>query len=55
VPASELESLLLYFKVTFADEETGSIVAEIGEEPTGELLTALLQTESVAVLTAGWT
>jgi hypothetical protein len=55
VPAAELESLLLYFKVTFADDETGSIVAEVGDEATGELLTALLQTESVAVLTAGWT
>jgi hypothetical protein len=54
VPADELESLLLYFKVTFADDETGSIVAEVGEEATGELLTALLQSEQVAVITAGW-
>jgi hypothetical protein len=50
----EFESLALYLKVSFADEETGAVVAEVGAEPTGEVLNALLQTESVVVTNATW-
>ncbi len=50
----EFEALALYLKVSFADEETGAVVAEVGAEPTGEVLNALLQTESVVVTNATW-
>jgi hypothetical protein len=50
----EFEKLALYLKVSFADEETGAVVAEVGPEPTGEVLNALLQTESVVVTNATW-
>jgi hypothetical protein len=50
----EFEKLALYLKVSFADEETGAVVAEVGAEPTGEVLNALLQTESVVVTNATW-
>jgi hypothetical protein len=50
----EFEALALYLRVSFADEETGAVVAEVGAEPTGEVLNALLQTESVVVTNATW-
>jgi hypothetical protein len=50
----EFEKLALYLKVSFADEESGAVVAEVGAEPTGEVLNALLQTESVVVTNATW-
>ena len=52
--ADEFDALALHLKVSFADEETGAIVAEVGEEPTGEVLNALLQTDSVVVTSAAW-
>ncbi len=48
------EQLALYLAVTFVDEETGTIIAEVTTEPTGEVLSALLQTRSVCAATVAW-
>lgn len=48
------ESLALHLKVTYTDEDTGSIVAEVVDEPTGEVLSALLQSNTVCAITVGW-
>lgn len=48
------ESLAMHLKVTYTDEDTGSIVAEVSEEPTGEVLSALLQSNTVCAITVGW-
>lgn len=48
------ESLAMHLKVTYTDEDTGSIVAEVTEEPTGEVLSALLQSNTVCAITVGW-
>jgi HEAT repeat protein len=52
--ATEFESLALYLRVDFADDETGSIVASVEQETTGEVLNALLQSDSLVVATAAW-
>ena len=41
-------------KVVFADEDSGAIIAELTPEPSGEVLSALLQTSSVSVTTIAW-
>lgn len=51
---AEFEALALYLKVDFADDETGSIVADVQKDPSGEVLSALLQTESLVVTSAAW-
>lgn len=50
----QFESLALHLKVTYTDEETGSIVAEVVEEATGEVVSALLQSNTVCAITVGW-
>lgn len=52
--SAEFEALALYLKVDFADDETGSIVADVHKEPSGEALSALLQTDSLVVASASW-
>jgi hypothetical protein len=54
IAPTEFESLALHLKVSFADEESGSIVAEVADQPTGEVLNALLQTDSVVVTSVAW-
>ncbi len=54
IGSTELEGLALYFRVTFSDADSGDIVAEIGEEPAGELINALLQSNAVSVTHATW-
>jgi hypothetical protein len=51
---SEFEALALHLTVTFTDEDTGTVVAEVGDEPSGEVLNALLQTHSVVVSGVFW-
>lgn len=51
---TELEGLVLYLRVTFSDADSGDIVAEVGDEPTGELINALLQSHAVSVTHATW-
>jgi hypothetical protein len=48
------EQLALYLSVTFIDEETSTIIAEVSTEPTGEVLSALLQTRAVCATTIAW-
>ncbi|MBX7079682.1 MAG: hypothetical protein K1X88_10880 [Nannocystaceae bacterium] len=48
------EQLALYLSVTFVDEDTGTVIAEVSTEPTGEVLSALLQTRSVCATTVAW-
>lgn len=48
------EQLALYLAVTFVDEDTGTIIAEVATEPTGEVLSALLQTRTVCAATLAW-
>jgi hypothetical protein len=55
VPSTALEGLLMHLSVVFADEETGSIVADVAAEPSGEVLTALLQAKPVAAAVVSWT
>lgn len=50
----EFEALALYLRVDFADDETGSIVADVEKDASGEVLSALLQTESLIVASAAW-
>lgn len=51
---SEFEALALHLSVTFTDEDSGTVVAEVGDEPSGEVLNALLQTQSVVVSGVFW-
>jgi hypothetical protein len=48
------EQLALYLSVTFIDEESSAIIAEVTTEPTGEVLSALLQTRAVCATTIAW-
>ncbi len=48
------EQLCLHLKVVFADEDSGAIIAEVDASPSGEILSALLQTSSVSVTTVAW-
>jgi hypothetical protein len=48
------EQLALYLSVTFIDEDSGTIIAEVSTEPTGEVLSALLQTRAVCATTIAW-
>lgn len=48
------EQLALYLSVTFVDEDTGTVIAEVTTEPTGEVLSALLQTRTVCATTIAW-
>jgi hypothetical protein len=50
----QFESLALHLKVTYTDEETGSIVAEVVADATGEVISALLQSNTVCAITVGW-
>ncbi|MFO0659305.1 MAG: hypothetical protein U0165_05675 [Polyangiaceae bacterium] len=52
--SNEFEAIALHLTVTFTDEDTGTVVAEVGDEPTGEVLNALLQTDSVVVSGVFW-
>jgi hypothetical protein len=55
VRSDALEALLMHLSVVFADEETGSIVAEVTAGPSGEVLTALLHARPVAAAVVSWT
>lgn len=48
------DQLALYLSVTFVDEDTGTVIAEVTTEPTGEVLSALLQTRTVCATTIAW-
>src|SRR5213075_475774 len=48
------DGLALYLKVTYTDSDSGSIIAEVGDEPSGEVLSALLQSQSVAATVVSW-
>ncbi len=52
--AKDLDALVLYLRVVYTDEESGAIVAEVAEDATGEVLSAMLQSTSVAVYRAAW-
>jgi hypothetical protein len=52
--AKMFEKLALHLKVVFADEDSGAIIAEVSADPSGEILSALLQTSSVSVTTVSW-
>jgi HEAT repeat protein len=48
------DALALYLKVTYTDSDSGSIIAEVGDDPSGEVLSALLQSQSVAATLVSW-
>ena len=48
------EKIASYLRVMFIDKEVGSIVAEIEEEPTGEIVNALFQNEDRIAFIARW-
>lgn len=48
------DALALYLKVTYTDSDSGSIIAEVGDDPSGEVLSALLQSQSVAATVVSW-
>ncbi len=50
----EFEALALHLHVLFVDAATGSIVAEVGTEPTGEVLHAIFETGDTAVMRVVW-
>ncbi len=52
--SAEFDRLAVFFRVTFSDADSGDIVAEVGDEPTGELVNALLQGSSVSVTHGTW-
>ena len=54
VPADRIQPMLMYLKVLFADEDTGSVVAEVDQESSGEVLTALLQSKPTAAFVVSW-
>ncbi len=55
---SEFEKLALYLTVTYTDEGTGLIFAEVMDpaksEPSSEILNAILQSNDFAVFTVSW-
>jgi hypothetical protein len=55
LPSDLVEGLLMHLTVVYADEESGSILAEVVGEPSGEVLTALLQSRPVAAAVVSWT
>ncbi len=52
--STQVEGLVMYLHVVYTDEETRSIVAEVSEDPTAEVLSAILQSTSVAVCRFVW-
>ena len=48
------EKLAVYLSVIYSDEETGSIVTEVGGEPNGEVLNALFQDTTEVVFRLSW-
>lgn len=48
------DAVALYLKVTYTDSDSGSIIAEVGDDPSGEVLSALLQSQSVAATLVSW-
>jgi len=48
------EALALHLQVVFVDAETGSIVAEVGQEPSGEIIHAIFETGDTALLLVEW-
>jgi hypothetical protein len=53
--SSQFDALAMYLRVVYTDDESGAIVAEIGEDSSGEVLNALLQNTTVAVRRVAWT
>jgi len=51
---AEFEALALHLEVVFVDGETGSIVAEVGDAPTGEILSAIFESGETALLHVSW-
>jgi len=49
---SQFEKVLIYLQPTYIDRETGSILCEVKETPTGEILPALFETTNIVVFTA---
>ncbi|MBX3185754.1 MAG: hypothetical protein KF819_02015 [Labilithrix sp.] len=52
--SGQFEALAMHLKVVYTDDESGAIVAEVVEEATGEVLSALLQSASIAVRRVAW-
>jgi len=48
------EQLALFLSVVFVDDDSGTIIAEVGQEPTGEVVNALLHTSRVGVARVAW-
>jgi hypothetical protein len=53
-PSSLFDQIAMNLRVVYTDDESGAIVAEVGEDPTGEVLSALLQNSSIAVRRLAW-
>lgn len=53
--ARGFEQLAMYLKVNYSDADSGTIIAEVGEDAGGEVLSALLQSAQVAATVASWT
>ena len=51
---TEFERLALHLHVILVDAESGSIVAEVGREPTGEILNAIFETGDTALMQVVW-
>lgn len=50
----DFEQIAIYLSVSFSEEESGAIVAEVGEEPTGEVLNAIFQNADKVVFRVTW-
>lgn len=55
IEAKKLEQIAMYLKVSYSDADSGTIIAEVSEEASGEVLSAILQNAQVAAVVAAWT
>lgn len=51
---TEFEALSMYVRVVYVDQGSGSIVAEVGDEPTGEIFSAMFETSPLSVMRVVW-
>jgi hypothetical protein len=50
----QLDAIAIYLRVVYTDEETGAIVAEVSENATAEVLSAMLQSTDIVVRRVVW-
>ena len=51
---AEFEALSMHVRVVFVDQGSGNIVAEVGDEPTGEIFAAIFETSPLCVMRVVW-